>query len=58
MAKLKGKALENYEAGRSLGKELLAAVRQMKAGKAVRVHHVEMPEVLEARQTRGSNSKL
>ena len=53
MAKLKGKALEKYEANRNLGEELLAAVRQMKAGKAARVHHVKMPEVLEARVRSG-----
>ena len=53
MAKLKAKALEKYEASRNLGKELSTAVRQMKAGKAARVHHVKMPEVLEVRVRSG-----
>jgi putative transcriptional regulator len=53
LAKLKGKALEKYEASRNLGEELLAAVRQMKSGKAARIHHVKMPEVLEARVRSG-----
>jgi putative transcriptional regulator len=32
MAKLKGKALAKYEAGRNLGEELLAAAREIKGG--------------------------
>jgi hypothetical protein len=38
MEPLKGKALARHEAGRNLGRELLTAVRQMKAGKAARWH--------------------
>jgi putative transcriptional regulator len=53
LAKLKGKALARYEADRNLGAELLAAAREIKAGKAVRIHHVKMPEVLEARMRSG-----
>ena len=53
MAKLSGKALAKYEASRSLGEELLAAVRQMKTGKAARVHHIKVPEILEARMRTG-----
>jgi putative transcriptional regulator len=53
MAKLSAKALAKYEASRNLGEELLAAVRQMKAGKAARVHHIKVPEILEARMRTG-----
>jgi hypothetical protein len=38
MAKLSKKALEKYEASRDLGEELLAAAREISAGKAARVH--------------------
>jgi putative transcriptional regulator len=53
MAKLSAKALAKYEASRNLGEELLAAVRQMKAGKAARVYHIKLPEILEARMRTG-----
>jgi len=53
MAKLKGKALAKYEAGRNLGEELLAAAREIKAGKATRVHHINVPEILAARVRSG-----
>lgn len=53
MAKLKGKALAKYEAGRNLDEELLAAAREIKAGKAARVHHIKVPEILEARMRSG-----
>jgi len=35
MAKLSAKALAKYEASRNLGEELLAAAREIKAGKAL-----------------------
>jgi hypothetical protein len=38
MAKLSAKALAKYEASRNLGDELLAAAREIKAGKAARMH--------------------
>ena len=53
MAKLSAKALAKYEASRNLGEELLAAVRQMRAGKAARIHHIKVPEILEARMRTG-----
>jgi putative transcriptional regulator len=53
MAKLKGKALAKYEAGRNLGEELLAAAREIEAGNASRVHHIKVPEILEARMRSG-----
>jgi putative transcriptional regulator len=53
MAKLRGKALAKYEAGRDLGRELLAAAREIEAGTATRVHHVKVPEILDARMRSG-----
>jgi putative transcriptional regulator len=53
MAKLSAKALAKYEASRNLGEELLAAAREIKTGKAVRVHHIKVPEILEARMRTG-----
>jgi putative transcriptional regulator len=53
IAKLSAKALAKYEASRNLGEELLAAVRQMNTGKAARVRHIKVPEILEARMRTG-----
>lgn len=53
MAKLSAKALAKYEAGRNLGQELLAAARDIRAGKAVRTHSIRVPEILEARTRTG-----
>lgn len=39
--------------GEALGLKLLQSVREMKAGKAARVTHVELNEVTEARQVSG-----
>jgi putative transcriptional regulator len=39
--------------GEALGLKLLQSVREMKAGKAARVTHVELTEVAEARQASG-----
>jgi putative transcriptional regulator len=39
--------------GDALGLKLLQSVREMKAGKAARVTHVELTEVAEARQASG-----
>ena len=39
------------EPGEALGLKLLQSVREMKAGKAARVTHVELTEAGEARQT-------
>jgi len=53
VANLSGKALAKYEAGRNLAKELLAAAREVRAGKPARVHHIKVPEILEARMRTG-----
>jgi putative transcriptional regulator len=53
MGKLSAKALAKYEASRNLGEELLAAARDIKAGKAARVHHIKVPEIIEARMRTG-----
>jgi len=53
MAKLSAKALAKYEASRNLGEEMLAAAREIKAGRAARVHHLRVPEILEARMCTG-----
>jgi putative transcriptional regulator len=53
MAKLSGKALAKYEAGRNLGEELLAAAREVRVGKPARQHHIKVPEILEARMRTG-----
>jgi putative transcriptional regulator len=53
MVKLNAKALAKYEASRNLGDELLAAAREIKSGKASRVHHIKVPEILEARMRTG-----
>ncbi|MDQ6959817.1 MAG: hypothetical protein Q9M27_02220, partial [Mariprofundaceae bacterium] len=43
------KELEEWEAGRDIWQETLDAVREMKAGKAGRIHKVEISPVAEAR---------
>lgn len=43
MAKLGAEALKKYEASRNLGEELMAAAREIKAGKPARVHHFARP---------------
>ena len=48
-----GKELPERDAGRDLGAELLQAVREMKAGKKERVHQVDLPAIVEARQKVG-----
>jgi putative transcriptional regulator len=53
MAKMSVKALLARDAKRNIGEELLRAVQQMKAGKAARVHHIKVPEALEARMRSG-----
>ena len=55
MAKLSAKALAKFEANRNLNEELRAAAREMKAGlkPAHRVHHIKIPEALEARMRSG-----
>jgi len=53
MARLSGKALAKYEAGRNLGEELLAAAREVRAGRPIRQHHIKVPGILEGRMRTG-----
>jgi len=56
MAKMTERALSARDKKRNLGAELLASVREMKAGQVGRVHRVTMSAVTEAR-TRGGFSQ-
>ena len=47
------KELEDRDANRDLGTELLESVRQMKADKRAQVHHIEVGDVVEARHKVG-----
>ena len=53
MAKLTERALQVRDAKRDLGAELLASVREMKAGKAGRVHRVQVSAITAARSRSG-----
>ena len=53
MSKMTEKQLATRDSKRDLGAEFLQAVREMKAGKAARVHHVKVPEIVEARTRTG-----
>jgi putative transcriptional regulator len=53
MAKLTERALRARDAKRNLGAELLASVRQMKAGKVGRIHRVTVSGIAEARARSG-----
>lgn len=53
MPKMTEKQLVARDSKRDIGAELLQAVREMKAGKAARVHHVKVPEIVEARTRTG-----
>lgn len=53
MAKLTERALRKRDSRRNLGAELLASVREMKAGKAGRVHRVPVSAIAEARARSG-----
>lgn len=53
MPKMTEKQLIARDAKRDLAAELLQAVREMKAGKPARVHHVKVPEIVEARTRTG-----
>jgi len=52
-AKMTDRALRARDTKRDLGAELLASVRQMKAGKAGKVHRVPMSAIAEARTRSG-----
>jgi hypothetical protein len=47
------KRLIARDSKRDLAAELLQAVREMKAGKPARVHHIKVPEIVEARTRTG-----
>jgi len=53
MAKLSEKVLRKRDATRDIGAELLASVREMKAGKAGHVHRVPVSAITEARTRTG-----
>ena len=53
MAKMTERALQARDAKRNLGAELLASVREMKGGKAGRVHRVPVSAIAEARARSG-----
>ena len=53
MAKMTDRELLKRDRSRDLGAELLESVREMKAGKAGRVHRVTMSAVAEARTRAG-----
>jgi putative transcriptional regulator len=53
MAKMTERALRARDAKRNLGAELLASVRQMKAGKVGRIHRVTVSGIAEARARSG-----
>jgi putative transcriptional regulator len=47
------KQLLARDSKRDLAAELLQAVREMKAGKAARIHRIKVPEIVEARTRTG-----
>lgn len=53
MAKKSDRALRTRDAKRDLGAELLASVREMKAGKAGHVHQVSVSAIAQARARSG-----
>jgi len=53
MAKMSERALRARDAKRDIGAELLASVREMKAGQAGHVHRVPMSKVAEVRSKSG-----
>jgi putative transcriptional regulator len=53
MSKMTHKALVARDAKRDLGAELLASVREMKAGHAAHVHQVSVSAIIEARMKVG-----
>lgn len=53
MARMSEKELIVRDRRRDIGSELLKAIREMKVGKAARVHRIKVPEALEARMRSG-----
>jgi putative transcriptional regulator len=58
MASLIEKALRKRDASRDIGAELLASVREMKAGKAGRVHRVAGSATTDTGTRTGRSQKL
>ena len=57
MAKMSEKALRKRDAARDIGAELLASVREMKAGKVGHVHRIPVAAITEARTRTGRSHK-
>ena len=57
MAKMSKRALRARDAKRDIGAELLASVREMKAGMAGRVHRVSVSAIAEARNRSGMSQQ-
>jgi putative transcriptional regulator len=57
MARLSEKALRKRDEARDIGAELLASVREMKAGQAGHVHRVPVSAITEARTRTGLSQK-
>ena len=53
MAKMTAKALRKRDAARDIGAELLASVRDMRAGRAGHVHRISVSAITEARTRTG-----
>jgi putative transcriptional regulator len=53
MAKMTEKALRKRDAARDIGAELLASVRDMRAGRAGHVHRISVSAITEARTRTG-----
>jgi putative transcriptional regulator len=53
MAKMSKKALLARDVKRDIAAEIRRGMREMRAGRAARVHHIEVPEALEARMRSG-----
>ena len=53
MAKMSKRALRARDANRDIGAELLASIREMKAGRAGHVHRVSVSAIAEARNRTG-----
>jgi putative transcriptional regulator len=53
MAKLSTKELAKWEASRDIGAEIRRGLKQARSGRGSRVHHIAVPEALEARMRSG-----
>jgi putative transcriptional regulator len=53
MVRLSPKELAKWEASRDIGAEIRRGLKQVRSGRATRVHHIEIPQALEARMRSG-----